>query len=81
MPPPEDINGLTPAKLKDLVLKVLEKGGGTGETGCGPARREPGWPNIITSRGAWSRRPIRSRLGIQARSGAACCRDEERKSG
>src|SRR5277367_5756639 len=25
MPPPEDINGLTPAKLKDLVLKLLEK--------------------------------------------------------
>ena len=25
MPPPEDIDGLTPAKLKDLVLKLLEK--------------------------------------------------------
>src|SRR5271170_6691048 len=25
MPPPEEIDGLTPAKLKDLVLKLLEK--------------------------------------------------------
>ena len=25
MPPPEDIDGLTPAELKDLVLKLLEK--------------------------------------------------------
>jgi hypothetical protein len=25
MPPPEDIDGLTPAKLKDLVLKLLEE--------------------------------------------------------
>jgi len=25
MPPPEDIDGLTPAKLKDLVLGLLEK--------------------------------------------------------
>jgi hypothetical protein len=85
IPPPEDINGPTPAKLKDLVLKLLEKGGGTGENGCGPARREPGRPNIIASRAAWSRRPIRSRLGVHARSVAGVgaharsCRDEERK--
>src|SRR5580700_1243430 len=78
MPPLEDIDGLTPAKLKDLVLKLLEKVAALERTVA--AQRDeiarlkggPGRPNIKpNSKPSGMEQATRSEAGWGFRPGAA----------
>jgi uncharacterized small protein (DUF1192 family) len=81
MPLPENIDGLSPAELKLLVVKLLEEVADLHRRVAAlreEIARLKGGPdrlNIKPSRAAWSRRPIQSRRAAPTRDAGAAARE------